>query len=155
MQLSKHLSLKEFTHSNTAVTKGIVNTIPEELFNNAKRTATLFEIVREVLDRPCSINSGYRNRILNSTVGGSANSSHMYGCACDVRTNENLSKSKIEQEFVKNHFIANRDKIEFDQLILYWKYGQRFLHIGVSQDTKGRKMIGYRDTNADGGYDWI
>ncbi len=157
MQLSKHLSLTEFTHSNTAVKLGINNALPSHLINNAKRTAELFEIVRSVLRRPCHINSGYRNTDLNPLVGGSTTSNHLIGCACDIRMNDNPHQSRLEQEQLKAFFISNRDSIDFDQLILYWKNGQRFVHIGVSQDsnTLGRKMIGYRDPKSTSGYEWI
>ncbi len=136
---------------------GINNTLPSHLINNAKRTAELFEIVRSVLGRPCHINSGYRNPNLNPLVGGSTTSNHMIGCACDIRMNDNPHPSRLEQEKLKDFFIANRDSIDFDQLILYWKNGQQFVHIGVSQDqnTHGRKMIGYRDPKSTSGYEWI
>lgn len=157
MQLSKHFSLEEFIHSNTALKLGINNTLPEDLIDNAHRTAELFEIVRTILDRPCRINSGYRNPELNSLVGGSKTSNHMKACACDIRMKDNPQQSRLEQEQIKNYFIINRDNIEFDQLILYWKNGQRFVHIGVSSDSniKGRKMIGYKDPKNMSGYEWI
>ncbi len=151
MNLSKNLTLQEFTYSNTANIKDIDNAIPSELLNNAKRTAELFEVVRSVLLRPCQLNSGYRSRVLNSAVGGSSTSSHMQGCACDIRC------AKDEQEKIRDFFQSNQQNIEFDQLILYWKYNQQFVHIGVSQDSnvKGRKMIGYRDASEPKGYVWL
>ncbi len=157
MQLSKHLSLAEFIHSNTALKLGIDNTLPKDLINNAHRVAELFEVVRTIVDRPCRINSGYRNATLNSLVGGSKTSNHMMGCACDIRMKDDPHQSRLEQEHIKNHFIMHRDGIEFDQLILYWKNGQRFVHIGVSPDPniKGRKMIGYRNPKDSSGYEWI
>jgi len=40
--------------------------------------------IREELNRPMIINSGYRSSEHNSTVGGAVNSPHIYGRAVDV-----------------------------------------------------------------------
>lgn len=157
MNLSKNLTLAEFIHSNTAISNNIDNSLPKEYFDNAKRTAILFELVRTILGRPLKINSGYRSPQLNTFLKGSKTSSHMLGCACDCRMNNNNNTSQREQEIIKKYFLEHREEIEFDQLILYWKNRQRFVHIGVSKDsnTKGRKMIGYRDPTHPKGYSWI
>ena len=137
MNLSEHLTLQEFEHSETGKENNIQNNIPVELIENAKNTAKLFEVVRSILNRPCRINSGYRCKSLNLLVGGSKTSDHMQGQACDI------SCSKKEQELVLKFFTDNKDKLEWNQLGLYWKFGQMFLHISYN-GRNNKKEFFYR-----------
>lgn len=81
----KYFTLKELTHSDTAVSLGFDNT-PSPL-----REAHLILLVRDVLDpirerwqSPIYINSGYRCPELNKKVGGVEGSYHMRGMAADI-----------------------------------------------------------------------
>ena len=81
----KYFSLKELTHSDTAVSLGIDNT-PSPL-----REAHLILLVKHVLDPlreawglPIRVTSGYRSPELNEEVGGVEDSYHMGGCAADI-----------------------------------------------------------------------
>lgn len=108
MQLSQHLSLAEFCHSNTAVEKGIDNTIKDPVhLENAKRLAeNVFQPIRAYLNKPIRVNSGYRSKDLNKAIPGSSNTSqHCFGEAMDL----NLSDRKIFEWII--------DNVEFDQLI--------------------------------------
>lgn len=150
MNLSEHFTKKEFEHSNTAKKNKIDNRISEGFIDNARRTCELAEIVRKVLTRPCKFNSGYRSLQLNKVILGSSNTSaHCFACAADIRMD------KTEQEKIKDYFIQHKDAIEFDQLILYHKRRQRFVHIGVTKDptNKGRKEILY--AKKGGSYEYI
>jgi hypothetical protein len=83
-QLSPHFSLHEFTHSNTAVARGIDNTPPPEILERMKATAAQMERVRELLGgKPIKINSAFRNPATNAAVGGSPTSDHMSGYSVD------------------------------------------------------------------------
>jgi hypothetical protein len=87
MQLSKNVSLAEFCHSETAVARGIDNTIKDPVhLENAKRWAeNVFQPIREYLNRPIKINSGYRSKALNKAIPGSSNTSqHCFGEAGDL-----------------------------------------------------------------------
>jgi zinc D-Ala-D-Ala carboxypeptidase len=85
-KLTPNFTLAEFTDSQTAARKGILN-VPSEgtqAHENLRRTAEVMEQVRTILgDRPILISSGYRNPKINSLVGGSKNSHHMSGLAVD------------------------------------------------------------------------
>lgn len=144
MNLSEHFTRKEFEHSNTAVDIGIDNRVPENYLGNAKRVCELAEIVRRILQRPLKVNSGYRSYFLNKELRkqgykSSNTSAHCFGCAIDIACN------KEEQEQIKEHFLKC-ENLEFDQVILYWKNGQNFVHLGVTKiiNSLPRKQVLYK-----------
>lgn len=81
-QLTKHFQLGEFlklsTHPDNIPTLAIV-------CNLAYGTALILEPLRQHLQCPVHVNSGYRNQAYNKSVGGVNNSQHMQGCAADIR----------------------------------------------------------------------
>ena len=83
MNLSPHFTLEELTHSEIAVRKGIANTPDADTVENLKVLASSLERVRHVLGSPIIVSSGYRSPKVNSTVGGSPTSSHLFGYAAD------------------------------------------------------------------------
>ena len=108
MQLSKNLSLAEFCHSDTAVSKGINNTITNPVhLENAKRLAeNVFQPIREYLNRPIKVNSGYRSAALNRAIPGSSRTSqHCFGEAIDLKITD------------RDLFEWILDNIVFDQAI--------------------------------------
>ena len=81
----KHFTLKELTHSDTAVSLGIDNT-PSPLH---ERCLTLLvdrvlDPLREAWGLPIRVTSGYRCPELNEEVGGVEDSWHTDGCAADI-----------------------------------------------------------------------
>lgn len=110
MQLSPHFHLAEFTSSQTAERRGIVNRPSPAIVENLKLTAAGMEQIRRVLGLPISISSGYRSPLLNEAVGGSPTSDHMEGLAADFICPAFGSPLKI------CHAIVNAG-IVFDQLI--------------------------------------
>jgi zinc D-Ala-D-Ala carboxypeptidase len=82
--LSEHFTLAEFTYSQTASRAGIPNTPTEEAHEHLRALAEVMEAVRALCgDNPVTITSGYRNAQVNALVGGSTNSAHISGLACD------------------------------------------------------------------------
>jgi hypothetical protein len=82
--LSEHFTLAEFTYSQTASRAGIDNTPTKEAYGNLQALAEVMEAVRSICDDfPVIITSGYRNAQVNALVGGSTNSAHISGLACD------------------------------------------------------------------------
>jgi zinc D-Ala-D-Ala carboxypeptidase len=87
MKISKHLSLKEVTHSDYAVANKINNIPTQAQLDNLKLLAEkVFEPMREHFDKPIRISSGYRSRVLNRAIGGSTTSQHCTGEALDIKT---------------------------------------------------------------------
>lgn len=89
-QLSEHFSVAEFsTDSPKAKELGIDNSIPQELAQDALKTALMAERVRAQLseeaghDVPMKINSAYRSLLLNRAIGSKDTSDHLKMLAID------------------------------------------------------------------------
>ena len=81
----KYFSLTEFSHSDTAVSLGIDNTIPKECVENVRHLVhCVLDPIREHWGLPIRVTSGYRCPELNDEVGGVEDSYHMDGCAADI-----------------------------------------------------------------------
>ena len=83
--LSPHFKLSEFVVSETASRHGIDNTPPEEAVENLRRLCQgTLEPLREALQLPVVITSGFRTKALNDRLAHSSErSQHMQGCAAD------------------------------------------------------------------------
>ena len=83
----QYFSLSEFSHSDTAVSLGINNTIPEICEANIERLVRcVLDPIRKQWGLPIRVTSGYRCPELNDEVGGVEDSYHMEGCAADIST---------------------------------------------------------------------
>ena len=138
--ISKHLSLKEVTNSDTAKRLGINNTPTDEHLANLKLLAEkVFEPIREHFGKPIGVSSGYRSKALNdATPGSSLKSQHCSGEALDLdqdSMNTGITNKEVF-EYIKNN-------LEFDQLI--WEYGTDanpdWVHVSYESTEKQRKQI--------------
>lgn len=125
MQLSEHFSLNELTHSDLAVRKGISNDPTPDVISNLTRLAELLEQVRKYLNKPISINSGYRCPKLNQAVGGQKASQHLLGCAADIRVS-GMTPDEIVKAIIQTD-------IQFDQMIREF---DSWVHISVTNSAK-------------------
>ena len=81
----KYFKMKEFSHSDTAVSLGIDNTIPMECVAKIEHLVVcVLDPIREHWGLPIRITSGYRCPELNEEVNGVEDSYHMDGCAADI-----------------------------------------------------------------------
>lgn len=81
----KYFSLGEFSHSDTAVSLGIDNTIPKECVAKIEHLVhCVLDPLREHWGLPIRVTSGYRSPELNEELSGAENSYHMDGCAADI-----------------------------------------------------------------------
>ena len=85
MHLSPNFTLEELTASQTAERKGLDNTPNATAIANLTRVAALLEQVRTLLNKPIMINSGFRSKPVNDSVGSKDTSQHRLGCAADIR----------------------------------------------------------------------
>ncbi len=85
-RLSPHLTLAEFTHSDTAARLGLDNSLPENLLEAAMQTGVMLERVRNVLGTPMLISSGYRCPALNKAIGSGPASDHTKAEALDFKS---------------------------------------------------------------------
>jgi hypothetical protein len=116
MNLSKNLTLKEVTKSDTAIRKGINNEPNAEQLENLKVLATeVFQKIRDHFGVPIKVTSGFRSEALNKLIKGSKTSDHMKGCAIDIDMDGTPDITNAEVfNFIK-------DNLTFRQLI--WEFG--------------------------------
>ena len=129
MNLSKHVTLKEFQASGLATLRNLNNQMSESQIASAKLLCeNVFEPLRLYLNTPIQISSGFRSVQINKMIGGSATSQHTKGEAMDLQINA--------KGF---HFI--KDKLEFDQLI--WEFGndEQPSWVHVSFSSRNRKQV--------------
>ena len=82
--LSKNFTLLELTHSQEATRTGLNNTpTPEQIKSLKLLCKNILQPLRDKVDRPIVISSGYRSANLNRLIGGSALSQHTIGEAAD------------------------------------------------------------------------
>lgn len=134
MNLSKNLTLKEVTKSDTAIRKGIKNEPNTEQLENLKVLATeVFQKIRDHFGVPIKVTSGFRSEALNKAVKGSKSSDHMKGCAIDIDMDGTPDITNAEVfNFIK-------DNLTFRQLI--WEFGDNnnpdWVHVSyVAGDNK-------------------
>lgn len=129
--ISKHISYKEATQSQTAARKGINNTPDTKQLIAMKNVAErCFEPVREWYGKPINISSFLRVNELNLAVGGSSTSEHPKGYCIDMDTDKD-NRAIFEWCI---------DNLKFDQLI--WEFGGKWVHISYRIDeSKNRNMI--------------
>lgn len=149
MNLSKNLTLKEVTKSNTADRYGISNQPNAEHLENLKQVAeNVFQKVREHFGVPIYVSSGYRSQRLNKKVKGSVTSDHCKGKALDL--DADVFGGVTNAEIF--HYI--KDNLEFKQLI--WEFGneENCNWVHVSFDPNNNKKTVLR-TLKGGGYEYF
>jgi hypothetical protein len=101
----KNFKYTEFYYSQTAIEEGINNLPPEELLENGIKLADALQELRDALNIPITITSGYRCKTLNTAVKGSPSSSHMQFLACDIISNITLPElfNRIKNSGLKVH----------------------------------------------------
>lgn len=107
MNLSKHVTRSEFERSETAINRGINNSMNEWEIERAKLLCeNCFEPIRTKVGAPIRINSGFRSAALNRAIKGSSTTSqHSLGEAMDLDLHD------------RDLFEWIIDNVEFDQLI--------------------------------------
>ena len=74
VQLTKNFKVGEFHSRNYHVIL-----VEQELLK-------ILQTLRDEINAPVNVNSGYRTQEHNASVGGSTNSAHLWGCAADIWT---------------------------------------------------------------------
>ena len=143
--ISKHISYKEGTYSNTATRRGIDNIPNKEQLSNMEIIAEkVFEPLREWVGGPIRINSFYRGPDLNKAIGGSSSSQHCKGQAVDI---DDTSCKKTNAEM----YAWIKENLDFDQMI--WEFGTEAnpncVHVSyVSEDkNRNRCLKAYKENN--------
>ena len=140
--ISKHISYKEGTYSNTATRLGIDNTPNDDQLTNMELVAEkIFEPLRSYVGGPIKINSFFRCPKLNTAIGGSHKSQHCKGQAMDI---DDVFGRCTNAEMY--HFI--KDNLDFDQMI--WEFGDDdnpdWVHVSYvsEEENRNRCLKAYR-----------
>ena len=118
MNLTEHFTLEELTHTDHRELENIPN---ENELANLKRLAEFLETVKTVLGgKPIMVNSAFRSKAVNDSVGSKDTSQHRVGCAADLRV-----PSMTPDEVVKAIIASG---IGYDQVIREF---DRWTHISI------------------------
>ena len=147
--LTPHFRLSEFSRSSTADSKGIDNSVPEELIPSLKNLCQqVLEPLRQHFGIPVVISSGYRCPALNQAVGGVANSQHLTGEAADIILPPLTLPSTSSGQANTHHSTLNEwfywliDNVPFDQLGFESKGTTKWIHVSCKLDpTENRQSI--------------
>lgn len=137
--LSKHVSLAEFCHSDTAKRRGIDNTIkdPAHLASAKLLCEKVFEPIREHFGVPIHISSGYRSAALNRAVKGSASSQHCRAEAMDIDADR---YGKVTNKEIFDYI---REHLDWDQMI--WEFGNDsqpdWVHVSFKATGNRRQIL--------------
>jgi hypothetical protein len=137
-----HFALNEFTKSATARKYAIANIpTPEDKDNLRSLCVNALEPLREEIDLPVCITSGFRCKALNERITHHSNTSqHMSGRAADFHIGDAQGSSGLShrERLIKAfRLIITSDKIDYDQVILY----PTFIHVSYVSRDKNRHCI--------------
>lgn len=125
-----NFSFSELLYSNTAEQYRIKNTPDlEEADNLLELIVYCLQPIRNKLNKPMIITSGYRCEELNNKIGGVKNSQHTKGQAVDFKV-KGMTVKEVINFIVDNGF-------EFDQLINEY---DMWVHISYAKG-KNRKQV--------------
>jgi hypothetical protein len=123
-QLTEHFSLEELTVTSH---REFDNTPNDAEIANLQRLAEFLETVKTVLGgKPIMINSAFRSKQVNDSVGSKDSSQHRVGCAADIRV-----PSMTPDQVVKTIMASILD---YDQII---KEFDSWTHISIPNDPAG------------------
>jgi hypothetical protein len=132
MNLTPNFTLDELTASESAERNGWDNSPNDAELENLKRLADFLEQVKVVLGgKPVMINSAFRSKKVNDSVGSKDTSQHRIGCAADIRV-PGMTPDEVVRKVIASG-------ISYDQVIREF---DRWTHISIpnSVDTGPRKQ---------------
>ena len=135
-QISKNFRLEELLASDTAKARGIKN-VPTnaEVCALCALVFNVLQPLRDAMQEPIKIGSGYRCPALNKAVGGVWNSQHVKGEAVDLCIDGDKAKGKRWFDWIKKH-------CQFDQII--WEHnnkGNYWVHVSYRADGQNRRQV--------------
>lgn len=137
MRISKHISYKEATRSNTAIRHGIDNTPNDyEISNGVLLAEKIFEPLRAWVGGPIKITSFFRCLELNKVLKGSKRSQHCQFRAMDLDDTHGFKTNAEMFNYIK-------DNLSFDQLI--WEFGDDenpdWVHVSYVSEDQNRNNV--------------
>lgn len=97
MKITKNFDLSEFECKCGCKT-------PDDVYVNIVKLANQLQTLRDVVNKPIKINSGYRCEQHNKDSGGVSSSQHLLGNASDIKVKGYITKnlSKLIDELISN-----------------------------------------------------
>ena len=92
MQLEKNFNINEFKCKDGS-------SVPDEYIENVKLLAKNLQVLRDKIDRPITVISGYRSPEYNKKIGGAKRSQHMVAKAADIIVN-GMSSTEVKDIIV-------------------------------------------------------
>lgn len=138
LKLSDNFTLREFTKSQYAIRHGIDNTpLSSHIDNMIYLCKHGLQPLRDWLKTQVIISSGYRNNLVNKSIGGSPTSLHRFGCAADIDD----GKYSLMQVLEFIHY-----NLPYTELIAeYFPYG--WVHYGLCRKRGDVKALKLKDAN--------
>ena len=106
--MTKNFSLDEFACRDGSP-------VPDDLIDNVNTLADNLQVLRDYLDEPIHINSGYRSPEYNKKIGGAKSSQHLLAKAADITVK---SKTPAELKAIVEKLIDEK-KLYFGGIGLY------------------------------------
>lgn len=119
-----NFSFNELTKTDT----GLENTPSDmNVIRNLVRLSEFLQIIRNELQLPIIVNSGYRSKEVNEAVGGVLSSYHVKGLAADIKCSD----------MDKLLAVLHSHLMDIDQLGIYYNSTtQLWFHVGLAEDGK-------------------
>lgn len=128
MNLSAHFTLEELTASEAADRNGWDNTPNETELANLRRLADFLELVKSAVGgKPVMVNSAFRCKLVNDSVGSKDTSQHRIGCAADIRV-PGMTPDQVVRAIIASG-------IGYDQVIREF---DRWTHVSVPNGTNDK-----------------
>ena len=133
-----NFKMSELIHSDTAA-KYKINNMPDIniLDNMLVLIYNCLQPIRNKLNKPMIVTSGYRCEVLNQKVGGAKNSHHKYGKACDFVVNGMTPAQLVA--FIRNCGVP------FTQLIEEYGQGTCWVHISYDSTNLRKEVLRYKN----------
>lgn len=129
----KYFTIEELCWSSTANKLKINNEPDVQTKNNLViLTENCLDLIRELWGSPIKVNSGFRCAKLNTAVGGSQTSHHLYGKAADITTGTKKDNKKLFEMILDSG-------IQFTQLIDEKNY--QWIHISYDENNLKNQVL--------------
>lgn len=129
-KLSASFNLDEFTISQEAERHGYRNEPNEKQIENLRLLCVnVLQPLREIINVPIFINSGFRSFDVNAAVGGKFNSQHLEGKASDF---------VVHSMNLMDVFNIILNKLSFDQLI--YEFG-KWIHVSWNGELNRKEVM--------------
>lgn len=131
---SKNFDFAEFTRSETAVRLGLSNDpLPEHEANLRSLTIPFCQRVRDKVNCPITVTSGYRSPAVNKAVGGVPNSAHALGLAADISAS-GMTAGTLAR------LIASDPELMADADQIIAEISRAVVHVAVGGELRGQVL---------------